>query len=384
MENLDSGSSFSSTVKYARKTGPQEFEDNYDSYGNSEEPLGSYTQPAAKKKNKAKIISNVRLASPTRERPPPTTVRIGSSEVASVNEEWSTVRRSKKRVESRGYSASSVEEQSGLSGPNRQHKVLVAGTPQNERTIKRKVPKGSVVSITGHREDFSYADALKLARNKLSLRELGIDGSKIRRAANGGVLIEIPGIGSEGRADLLAEKLSALIGEEVKVSRPSMRGDVKLYNFDDSILPAEVVSLFVEIGKCSSNVIKISTIRRQRNGLNVVWVNCPIQLAIKVAKLGKVAVGWSMAGVELMKKRPTKCFKCWHFGHLKNTCPNTTDRQGCCFRCGDKGHSINDCFGDFRCFPCLDLGLDSDHRSGNNLCQAYNRLMQGRGPPTRA
>lgn len=157
-----------------------------------------------------------------------------------------------------------------------------------------------------------------------------------------------------------------------------MRGDIKLYNFDDSIVPSEIGLLFAEIGDCPLSSIKTSVIRKQRNGLNMAWVNCPLQLAIKIAKMGKISIGWSMAGVELLKKRPTRCFKCWHFGHLKNLCPNSTDRQGCCFRCGDRGHIFNTCDKPFKCCACLDLGFECNHRTGSSFCQAVNRLNKVR------
>lgn len=70
--------------------------------------------------------------------------------------------------------------------------------------IKRKLPKGSVVSIRGKGEDFSYASALKRAREEISLDELGIENSRIRKAASGGLLIEISGMNSGHKADLLA------------------------------------------------------------------------------------------------------------------------------------------------------------------------------------
>lgn len=254
---------------------------------------------------------------------------------------------------------------------------LVVGSKDKVDLIKRKVPKGSVVAITGRNEDFSYAETLKNAREKISLIELGIDHSHIRKAANGGVLIEIPGNDSAAKADLLANKLNNL-GMDANIARPMAKGEIKLYNMDGSISAQEVCFMLADIGECPENLIKVSKIRQQRNGLNFVVVSCPLQLAIKVAKMGKLQIGWSIAGIELLKKRLPKCFKCWHFGHYKNTCNSVADRQGCCFKCGGIGHNLNECKNTFKCWACIDIGLDGNHMSGSNQCSSYNKIIQAR------
>lgn len=60
----------------------------------------------------------------------------------------------------------------------------------NNNRVRRRPPKTVAVAIKGD-EGFSYADALKKARTEISLKEIGIDTTKIRRAANGGIIIEI-------------------------------------------------------------------------------------------------------------------------------------------------------------------------------------------------
>lgn len=62
------------------------------------------------------------------------------------------------------------------------------------------------VAIKGE-EGFSYADALKKARTEISLKEIGINTTKIRRATNGGIIIEIPGADKE-KANVLVQKLT--------------------------------------------------------------------------------------------------------------------------------------------------------------------------------
>lgn len=80
--------------------------------------------------------------------------------------------------------------------------------PKSGETIPRRKPKGPVrvpsrtvaVSITGRSENFSYKEVLTKARNEISLKDLKIENTRLRRAANGGYLIEIMDKDSAGKA----------------------------------------------------------------------------------------------------------------------------------------------------------------------------------------
>jgi len=65
-------------------------------------------------------------------------------------------------------------------------------TITTDNKVKRRPPKTVAVAIKGE-DGFSYADALKKACTEIFLKEIGINATKIRRAANGGIVIEIPG-----------------------------------------------------------------------------------------------------------------------------------------------------------------------------------------------
>lgn len=91
----------------------------------------------------------------------------------------------------------------------------------------RKPPKTAAVMIVGNSEDFSYADALKRARAKISLDELRIERTKIRRAANSGMLIEVMGPEGTDKANVLAEQLRVVLQDNARVTRPVAREEVR-------------------------------------------------------------------------------------------------------------------------------------------------------------
>ncbi|KAL6418410.1 hypothetical protein ACFW04_012128 [Cataglyphis niger] len=116
---------------------------------------------------------------------------------------------------------------------------------------------------------------MRKVRENVQLSEFGIERTKIRYAANGDALIEIPGAQN-------AEKNYA------KVSRPVIRGDIRLSGFDDSVAPSEIAETIAEIGGCSPKDIKMGEIRKLKNSLCTVWIQCPLASAVKASKSGKV------------------------------------------------------------------------------------------------
>lgn len=112
---------------------------------------------------------------------------------ADTAEDWKPVR---KRERPKVTSVHPPEERSksGLGGP------AGRGRQGNRNEApRRRAPRSAAVTITGNSDNFSYASALKNAREKVPLRELGIENVRFRVAANGGRVLEIPGEGGARR-----------------------------------------------------------------------------------------------------------------------------------------------------------------------------------------
>jgi len=105
-----------------------------------------------------------------------------------------------------------------------------------------------------------------------------------------------------------------------------------------------------------------------RDGMGVAWARCPLEYAIKIAEKGSIVLGWTAVRLELLKKRPIQCFRCWKFGHARNNCKADIDRFGSCYRCGAAGHSAKDCNLMPTCVICADIHKDSRHRIGSARC----------------
>ncbi|XP_018362921.1 PREDICTED: uncharacterized protein LOC108761085 [Trachymyrmex cornetzi] len=138
---------------------------------------------------------------------------------------------------------------------------------------------------------------MKLARSKISLDDLGISNTRIRRAQAGGLLVEIPGGEEAGaKAEALVGRLRNVLsesqfGEEVQIVRPMRRAEIRLMDIDQSVSADEVAEAVAKNGQAHTADIRVGPLRPGRGGLSVVWVQCPLACANKLLSAGRVRVG---------------------------------------------------------------------------------------------
>lgn len=343
--------------------------------------------------SRPRIIANVQLAPPREEakpdmdRHPSSLVKGNESKARSKKNEsrlkikkgddhesqWTEVASKKGKKNKKGKGTGLAEEQG---------KIEPESTPsvrndkkkktQGKTTVKlaRMPSKTAVVSITGRTDDFSYRDALTAAREKISLTDLKIEKTRLRRAANGGYLIEIMDSGCYEKARALQDKLRAILPEEkASVTRPMKSGELRFIGLDVTATNEEVAAVIMEYGKCEKEDIRVGDIQAMRNGLYTAWARCPLAVAALIARKRKIRIGWTYVRVEMLGARPVQCFRCWGFGHLRYSCNSSTDRSRACFNCGEEGHSFRACTQASRCVTCEMEGRKSDHRLGSVSCK---------------
>lgn len=144
---------------------------------------------------------------------------------------------------------------------------------------------------------------------------------------------------------------------------------------DESVSSKEAAEIVAEYGESNISEVKVGQMRPLSNGMYSVWAQCPLVAAIKIAKLGKVRVGWTAARVDLLKSRPTQCYRCWGAGHIQSKCRAETDKSKLCYRCGKPGHQARECLSELFCALCLSQGVNACHRVGSGLCRAANNSV---------
>lgn len=247
---------------------------------------------------------------------------------------------------------------------------------------QRKPPRSAAVAIRPLKGEQAYAEVMRKARDHVSLAELGINDTRVRKSANGSLLIEISGPNNAAKADLLAERLKVVMKEEALISRPMIRGELRLVGLDHSISLQEIRDIVREKGGCPDPEIKLGPIRPMRNGLGMIWVQCPLASANRVCALGRVRIGWSSVRVESLGVRPRQCYKCWEFGHVRGMCKSQADWSNHCFRCGALGHGASTCTNPPNCVICSGKGAESSHRVGSLGCTAGGLPQRSRGLPS--
>lgn len=105
---------------------------------------------------------------------------------------------------------------------------------------KRRLPTISAISIKDSEKNFSYAEASKRVRSEISLTDLDIQAPKIRKGMSGSTIIEIAGPNCSEKTDKLAAEVQKLLHDEAHITRPSIKGEIRLFGMDESVDVEEI------------------------------------------------------------------------------------------------------------------------------------------------
>ncbi|XP_070526974.1 uncharacterized protein [Cardiocondyla obscurior] len=166
--------------------------------------------------------------------------------------------------------------------------------------------------------------------------------------------------------------------EDVKISRPTISAEIRVWPLEPSITKDEVIEAVADKGLCQPRNIQAGDMRQIAGSMNSLWLRLPLTAAKKASEEGKLAIGWTRVKVALLDPRPMRCFKCLERGHTRERCPNIAiDRSGKCYRCGNTGHVARVCTATPKCPICTDIGRRADHILGGRQCTTQNK----RGSP---
>ncbi|KAI4472529.1 hypothetical protein M0802_016733 [Mischocyttarus mexicanus] len=256
--------------------------------------------------------------------------------------------------------------------PTKKRRVGPAATNNNNssaNTIRgNNSREEAVVSVTCA-EGGSYRDALLKAREKIDLKDLGVDSFKIRRGVTGSFIFKLKGAECKGKASKFAEALSKAL-PEAKVALPKRTGEFVLCGLDAGVTREEIVKsmkgLVVGLESCD---VRVGDIYPGKGRLGQVCVSAPLSAIKEIMKAGSISVGWSKAKIRPLTKRPLRCFRCQARGHVGAYCPSPVSRVGLCHRCGEEGHYAAACRNKLCCSVCKDAGRTAvGHLVGSLSC----------------
>ncbi|CAH2083813.1 unnamed protein product [Euphydryas editha] len=250
--------------------------------------------------------------------------------------------------------------------------------PQPQRTKKSRKPKliaprtpAVLITLQSEAESkgVTYCQVMQRASEKVSLVDLGFkDGVKIRRAATGARLLELPKGQDPAAVDRLTQELRKALDGVANVVQPTKYVSIRVTGLDDSVTKEMAAAAIAKAGNCQADLVKAGNIGAGPGGMGTVVVRCPVATAKALAEAGRLLVGWSSAKVQILEQRRLRCYKCMSVGHTRPVCPTGTNRGGLCFRCGLDGHKARDCTGPLRCVVCADAGMPAAHLMGGRDC----------------
>lgn len=109
----------------------------------------------------------------------------------------------------------------------------------------------------------------------LKLKKIGIEDIRCRRSITAGMVIEVPGKESSGKAEALADTLKEVFNSRkvVRVNRPVKMAELRIRDLDDSIVSKEVIWAIAKAGGCKEEEISVGEIRqRSSRSLSTIWV----------------------------------------------------------------------------------------------------------------
>ncbi|XP_064071913.1 uncharacterized protein LOC135193426 [Vanessa tameamea] len=306
------------------------------------------TPPTASAPKKQKQSKNNRTT-PAATVPPAARTPVPSAQTGAGQEEsWATVVRKGKKdkkpsppVASKLTTTPAVTSKKGKISMPRTAAVIISLQPEAEE-------KG-----------VTYAQVLEKAEQSVDLAQLGIgEGIKIRRAATGARVLELPKSQSQEQAGRLV----------ANVVLPVRMTELRITGLDDSVTKTKLAAAIARVGNCPVDSVRVGAVGTGPAGVGMATVRCPTAAAKTLANSGRFLVGWSSARVRVLEQQPLRCFRCFGLGHTRALCPSKVDRSSLCYRCGGAGHLAPSCSATAHCAVCAEAGRPSGHSMGGRDC----------------
>lgn len=241
---------------------------------------------------------------------------------------------------------------------------------------KPALPNALVVKKQGV---MSYAQILSRMKQDPGLVELGSSVNKIRKTAAGDLILTLNRVNAE-QTSQFRSRMEEVLGQEATVKSRVHELEFEIRDLDEGVTREDIrVALSQRVGDVSEMVTidSIKSLRLAYGDTQTAVVRLPADIARKAMEVNTIRVGWVVCRIR-ERVRPTRCFKCWLYGHLARDCKGNADRSNHCIKCGQIGHKANACPNNASCLLCLerDVSSNSGHVAGSSKCPAYIQALQ--------
>lgn len=233
--------------------------------------------------------------------------------------------------------------------------------------------KGEAVVIKA--SETEYATILRNMRTDPKLTELGKVTRSVRRTRNNELLLVL-NKGARGACEY-ARLVTEVVGGTGTVVKPlSSETTLQCKNLDETVTPDVLLKAIAE--QCNTGKLETKVqLKKYSRCTQTATFKLPDSIAVKVLKVGKLKVNWSICPVSQVE-RPLACFKCFGYGHKSWACKGP-DRSKLCRRCGCDGHKAKGCTAKPKCLICPEDG-DGNHITGSFNCPSYKSALAALKP----
>jgi len=201
---------------------------------------------------------------------------------------------------------------------------------------KRRRPPRTQAVVLEKPGDKSYAQIVKEVKETVQQESLNFEISA-RRAKSGNLVLETL---DKNQADSLVVALKRRFGDSSGIRRPTPSTALILIGIEDSVDEVELRKT-LETHDPELKTVNEVKIREGSNGVRTAIVRVPITPGLKLARLKKIRIGWSICRVKELAPRPAGCARCSSPNHDAKVCTGVENRRY--FRCKAVGHLIASC-----------------------------------------
>ncbi|CAH2108837.1 unnamed protein product [Euphydryas editha] len=249
---------------------------------------------------------------------------------------------------------------------------------QSEQKKPRKsVPRPNALIVRPKEKD-KYADILGRVKKDVADDQVRSTVDKIRRTATGDLLIILTKENTDRGQDL-RKTISKLLGNDAEVISKGPQEEIEILDLDDTTTKQDILEALQKAVGAEAEVTldAIRSLRKAYGGTQIASITLAASVVKQVLRdNSKIRIGWVNCRIRLVE-RPTKCFKCWHYGHLATKCKSVVDRSNLCTKCGECGHKAATCKKDARCALCVEKGNANScaHIAGSSRCPVFKEAL---------